>query len=44
MNFTDTFIKELTGGLPDGQEFTRVAIRLVAAMLLGAIIGWDLRC
>ena len=41
MNFVDTLVEELTSGLPDGQEFTRVVIRLVAAMLLGAIIGWE---
>lgn len=41
MSVTNTLREELTGGLPDGQEFTRVVIRLLAAMLLGAIIGWE---
>jgi putative Mg2+ transporter-C (MgtC) family protein len=34
-------LEELTGGLPDGTEFTRFIIRLVAAMLLGAVIGYE---
>lgn len=34
-----TFLEELTAGLPDWAHFERVIIRLVAATLLGAIIG-----
>ncbi|MBL9186343.1 MAG: MgtC/SapB family protein [Opitutaceae bacterium] len=34
-------IEELNGGLPDWNEFTRLIIRLVAAMFLGAIIGYE---
>ena len=34
-------VEELTGGVPDWTEVTRVAIRLVAAMLLGAIVGFQ---
>ncbi len=34
-------LEELTGGLPDWTELTRDVIRLVAAMLLGAIIGYE---
>lgn len=35
----NTLIEELFGGLPDWIQFERVVIRLVAAMLLGAIIA-----
>lgn len=36
----ETFIwQELTAGLPDMRELARVTIRLLAAMLLGAIVG-----
>jgi putative Mg2+ transporter-C (MgtC) family protein len=34
-------IEEITGGLPDATEFVRVVIRLLAAMFLGAIIGYQ---
>ncbi len=34
-------LEELSGGLPDWTELTRVVIRLVAAMVLGAIIGYE---
>ncbi len=38
----ETFIwQELTAGLPDMRELARVTIRLLAAMLLGAIIGLE---
>jgi putative Mg2+ transporter-C (MgtC) family protein len=37
----EIILEELTGGLPDWSEFTRYAIRLVAAMFLGAIIGYE---
>lgn len=33
--------EELANGLPDNREIARVTIRLVAAMLLGAIIGLE---
>ena len=35
----NTFLEELAGGVPDWTQFERVIIRLLAAMLLGAIIG-----
>lgn len=35
----DDFLKELSIGLPDTSEIARVTIRLVAAALLGAVIG-----
>lgn len=35
----DTILEEMTGGFPDGGQFARVVLRLVAAMLMGAIIG-----
>ena len=35
----NVLLEELTGGLPDGRETIRVIIRLVAAGLLGAVIG-----
>ncbi len=34
-------VEELTRGLPDWTELTRDVIRLVAAMLLGAIVGYE---
>ena len=38
----ETFIwQELTSGLPDARELARVIIRLLAAMLLGAIVGLE---
>ena len=33
--------RELTNGLPDTRELVRVTIRLLAAMLLGAIVGLE---
>ena len=33
------FIEELTGGLPEWRETARVVIRLVAASVVGAVIG-----
>ena len=36
-----TLLEELTGGLPDLTQFEHVVIRLLAAMFLGAIIGWE---
>lgn len=35
----ETLIQELTQGLPDRQQFLRVAIRLLAALILGGVIG-----
>lgn len=35
----NTLLEELTAGMPDPTEFMRVVIRLLAAMLLGAIVG-----
>jgi putative Mg2+ transporter-C (MgtC) family protein len=37
----DILLEELTGGLPDWNQFIRYVIRLVAAMILGAIIGFE---
>lgn len=35
----NTLLEELTGGIPDWTQFQRVVIRLVAAIVVGAIIG-----
>jgi len=35
----DVFLEELIGGPPDARQIARVVIRLLAAMLLGAVIG-----
>lgn len=35
----NTLLEELTGGIPDWTQFQRVVIRLVAAIVAGAIIG-----
>ena len=35
----DFFLEELIGGLPDARQIARVVIRLLAAMLFGAVIG-----
>lgn len=35
----DIILEELTAGLPDSRQIVRVVIRLLAAMLLGAIVG-----
>jgi putative Mg2+ transporter-C (MgtC) family protein len=37
----EIFWQELTLGLPDTQQLVRVIIRLIAATLLGSIIGWE---
>jgi putative Mg2+ transporter-C (MgtC) family protein len=37
----DVFWEELTSGLPDARQLVHVIIRLVAATLLGAIIGYQ---
>jgi hypothetical protein len=35
----DALLEELADGVPDWTQFERVIIRLLAAMLLGAIVG-----
>lgn len=35
----DVIWQELTAGLPDSEQLARVLIRLLAAMLLGALVG-----
>ncbi|HLM01030.1 MAG TPA: MgtC/SapB family protein [Pyrinomonadaceae bacterium] len=35
------FWQELTAGMPDGQQLARIIIRLIAATLLGAAIGFQ---
>src|SRR5215813_3554945 len=35
----DIILEELTAGLPDARQFTRIAIRLLVAMLLGGVVG-----
>jgi putative Mg2+ transporter-C (MgtC) family protein len=35
----EAILEELTAGLPDARQFTRIVIRILAAMLLGAILG-----
>lgn len=35
----DAFLKELTDGLPDATQIERVIIRLIAAAVLGAVVG-----
>src|SRR5262245_20320730 len=37
----DIFWEELSAGLPDKRQLLRVIIRLIAAMLLGAIVGFQ---
>ncbi len=37
----EIFWQELTSGLPDTQQLARVVIRLIAAALLGSIIGYE---
>lgn len=37
----EIFWQELSSGLPDTQQLARVIIRLVAAVLLGAVIGFE---
>ena len=37
----DVFWEELTSGLPDKQQLAHAVIRLVAAALLGAVIGFE---
>jgi putative Mg2+ transporter-C (MgtC) family protein len=35
----EIILEELTAGLPDARQFARIVIRLLVAMLLGAIVG-----
>ncbi len=37
----DLLWQELTAGFPDARQFAHVSIRLVAAAILGAIVGWE---
>jgi putative Mg2+ transporter-C (MgtC) family protein len=37
----ETLVQELTAGLPDWTQTQRVIIRVLAATLLGAVIGWQ---
>jgi putative Mg2+ transporter-C (MgtC) family protein len=37
----DVFWEELTSGLPDARQFAHVIIRLIAATLMGALIGYQ---
>ncbi len=36
-----TLLDELSAGLPDWLEVERIALRLIAALMLGAVIGWE---
>ena len=35
----DIILEELTAGLPDTRQLARIGIRLLVAMLLGAVVG-----
>jgi putative Mg2+ transporter-C (MgtC) family protein len=35
----DIILEEITGGLTDARQLTRIVVRLLVAMLLGAIVG-----
>jgi putative Mg2+ transporter-C (MgtC) family protein len=37
----DAILEELAAGLPDARQFARIAIRLLVAMLLGGIVGFQ---
>lgn len=37
----DIFWEELTSGLPDARQLVHALIRLIAASLLGAVVGWQ---
>ena len=37
----DLLWEELSAGFPDGRQLADITIRLVAAVLLGAIVGWE---
>ncbi|MBS0660761.1 MAG: MgtC/SapB family protein [Verrucomicrobia bacterium] len=38
---TKTLFEELTAGLPDWLEIERISLRLIAALVLGGVIGWE---
>jgi putative Mg2+ transporter-C (MgtC) family protein len=37
----DIILEELTAGLPDARQFARIIIRLLVAVLLGGIVGFQ---
>ena len=37
----EIFWQEITSGLPNTQQVARVIIRLIAAVILGAIVGFE---
>jgi len=37
----DIILEELTAGLPDARQFARIVIRLLVAMLVGGIVGFQ---
>jgi putative Mg2+ transporter-C (MgtC) family protein len=37
----DAILEELTAGLPDARQLARIVIRLLVAMLLGGIVGFQ---
>jgi putative Mg2+ transporter-C (MgtC) family protein len=37
----DAILEELAAGLPDARQFARIVIRLLMAMLLGGIVGFQ---
>ena len=41
MSTMDTLVNELWSGVPDAIQATRILIRLLAASLLGAIVGYE---
>ncbi|HET7157674.1 MAG TPA: MgtC/SapB family protein, partial [Burkholderiales bacterium] len=37
----EAFVTDLNAGLPDADQFVRVLIRMTAAALLGAVVGFE---
>jgi len=37
----DSFIAEFTGGLPSAEQFAHVVVRMIAAAVLGGIVGYE---
>lgn len=37
----DSFVVELTKGLPTAEQFARVVVRMIAAALLGGVVGYE---
>ncbi len=37
----DILLNELTAGMPDSTQALRVVVRILAATLVGAVIGWE---